>query len=69
MLVFREIPHRPMAAWVEDRIEICLRHSIQPFCGCELVFGCSISLEAKRGYGLSCKSIALRVNRRLAAFW
>src|SRR5262249_58865201 len=52
ILVFREVPHRTMAAWIEDGIVVFLFYAIEAQRLVELGFGIGVLLEATGDVGL-----------------
>src|SRR5262249_10373087 len=67
VLVFREIPHRAMAARIEDGVVVFLSHTVEAQRLVELSFGVRVLLEPTRDVGLKAGVLALGVERRAAA--
>ena len=67
MLVFGEIPHRAMAARIEDRVEVSLPHAVEANGLAELRFRGRIFLEAEGEVGAKFRLVALGVQRWLSA--
>src|SRR5689334_7501340 len=65
--VFGEIPHRPVAAGIEDRVEIGLIDTVEANRPGELRLGGFVGIEAARQFGLEHRLVALGIERRLAA--
>ena len=65
--VLGEVPHRPMAARIEDRVEIVLTDAIEPRRVGEARLGGLVRLEPAGEIGLKFGFIALWVQRRLTA--
>src|SRR5215831_5783498 len=67
VLVFREVPHRTMAAWIEDSVVVFLFYAIEAQGLVELGFGIGVLLEATGDDGLKAGVLALGIERRAAA--
>ena len=67
MLVFSEIPHRAMAAWVEDGVEVFLLDAVEANGLFKLSFRSRVLLEPAREIGTGCGFIALGIERWKAA--
>jgi hypothetical protein len=68
VLVFGEIPHRPMATGVEDGIVIFLLDAIEAHRPVELGVGVGVLLEPPCDVGLEVRLVALGIERRPTAF-
>ena len=68
VLVFGEIPHRAMAARVENGVEVFLFDTVEANSLVELSFRSRILLESKREIGTKFGFVALGIERRPAAF-
>ena len=68
MLVFGEIPHRAMAARVEDGIEVFLLDAVEANGLIELSFRGCVLLEPDRELGTGFGFVTLGIERRPAAF-
>src|SRR6476620_10509139 len=66
-LVFGEIPHRAMAARVEDAVETFLLDAVKANGLVELSFRSRVLLEPERKVSVELGFVALRVKRRSAA--
>ena len=64
VLVFGEIPHRPMAAGVEDGIVVFLPDAIEAHRPVELSVGVGILLKPAGDVGLEVRLVALGIERR-----
>src|SRR5262249_61876927 len=64
VLVFCEIPHRAMAARIEDGVVVFLSHAVEAQRLVELGFGARILLEPMRDVSLKAGIFALRIERR-----
>ena len=67
VLVFGEIPHRAVAARVEDGVEVFLPDAVKAKGLVELGFRGRVLLEPERKVGAGCGLIALGIKRRPAA--
>src|SRR5262249_49688818 len=67
--VFGNIPHRTMAARIEDGIEVFLFYAIEAQRLVELSFGIGVLLEATGDVSLKAGVLALGIERRSAALW
>src|SRR5271168_4208093 len=66
--VFGEIPHRAVAARVEDGVEVFLLDAVKARGLVELSFRSSIFLEPAREVGTEFRFVALGIERRTTAF-
>src|SRR5215471_3588237 len=66
-LIFREIPHRAMAARIEDGVVVFLSHAVEAQRLVELSFGVRVLLEPTRDVGLKAGVFALGIERRASA--
>src|ERR1700739_177792 len=69
VLVFGEIPHRPMTTGVEDGVEVLSPDAVEANRCREPRFCVCISFEPMRKVGLKVGLVAFRIERRLAALW
>ena len=69
VLVFGEIPHRAVAARVEDGVEVFLPDAVKAKGLVELSFRSRVLLEPERKVSAEFGFVALGVERRSAAFW
>src|SRR6516162_9359060 len=67
VLVFGEIPHRPMTTGVEDGIVVVRLDAVETKCCRELRFRVRIGFEPMRKVGLKVRLVALRIEGRLVA--
>src|SRR5262249_57776616 len=67
VLVFREIPHRTMAARIEDGVVVFLSDAVETQRLVELSFGVRVLLEPTRDVGLEARLVALGIKWRTAA--
>jgi hypothetical protein len=67
VLVFGEIPHRAMAAWVEDCVETFLLDDVKANGFVKLSFRSRVLLESDRKVSAELGFVALGVKRRSAA--
>jgi hypothetical protein len=68
MLVFGEIPHRAMAARVEDGVEVFLLDAVEANGLIQLSLCSCVLLEPAREISTGCGFVALGIERRTAAF-
>ena len=68
VLVFGEIPHRPMATGIENGIEILLLDAVEAKRRGELCIRGRIGFEPAGQIGLEVRLVTLRIERRLTAF-
>src|SRR5271165_6798722 len=66
--VFGEIPHRAVATRIEDGVEVLLLDAVQAKGLTELSFGGCVLLEPDREFSAGLGFVALRIERRAAAF-
>src|SRR5215471_13384668 len=69
VLVFGEIPHRPVAAWVEDGVEVLGLDAVEANRCRELRLCACIGFEPTRKVRPKVWLVAFRIERRLAALW
>src|SRR5262249_40891003 len=67
VLILSQIPHRAMAAGVEDGVEVLGLDAVEAKCCRELRFRIRVGFEPVRKVGLKVWLVALRIERRLAA--
>jgi hypothetical protein len=69
VLILSQIPHRAVAAGVENGVEVLGLDAVEAKCHRELRFRVRIGFEPVRKVGLKVWLVALRIERRLAALW
>ena len=68
MWVFGQVPHRTVAAGIEDRVVIRGFDLHKPQGLCQHSLGCGILFEPSREIGLALRRVAFRIQRRLSPF-
>src|SRR5262249_37578368 len=63
--ILSQVPHRAVAAGIEDRVVIRGFDVTEPQGVCQHCLGCGILLETPRQFGLALRCVADRVERRL----
>src|SRR5262249_33546165 len=69
VLVFREIPHRAMAARIEDGVVVFLFHAVEAHSLIKLSFDVCVLLEPTGGIGLKAGVLTLGIERRVSTLW
>ena len=69
VLILCQVPHRAVAAGVEDGVEVLSLDAVEANRCRELRFCVCIGFEPMRKVGLKVRLVAHRIARRLAALW